>query len=113
MGHLLLQPLEAEEERSGPTRAGDHAGHFGQRSVAPAAVDDASVEHRDPVTDAAPLADQYGAGTGACFPNNLRVRPLPVLASSVEEPLHGGLETSEPSLLQPVGDRPDHEDACE
>src|ERR1700692_2887003 len=113
MGDLLRPPLEAEEERSRPARAGDHAGHFGQRSVASAAVDDAVVEHRDPVTDAAPLADQHGARRNTLIWHTLSAHSSAPLTHPVEEPLRRWLEPTEPSLLQPVSDRPDHEDACE
>src|SRR5712672_1082956 len=113
MSDLLRPALEAEEERARPARAGDHAGHFRQRSVAPAAVDDAVVEHRDPVTDAAPLADQYGARRNTLIWDTLSAHINAPLTNTVEEPLRRWIEPAIPSLLQPVSDRPDHEDACE
>src|ERR1700692_3050082 len=113
MGDLLRPPLEAEEERSRPAHAGDHAGHFGQRSVASAAVDDAAVKHRNPVTDAAPLTDQHGARRHTPIWYAPPAHISAPLTNPVEEPLRRWLEPTESSLLQPVSDRPDHEDACE
>src|ERR1700688_458721 len=98
MGDFLRPALEAEEERSRPARAGDHAGHFGQRSVAPAAVDDAVVEHRDPVTDASPLADQHGARRNTPIWHTPSAHISAPLTNTVEEPLCRWLQPAIPLL---------------
>src|SRR5271167_1650565 len=87
MGRLLGPALEAEEQRSRPVGAGDRAGDFGQRLVAPTSVNDVVVEHRDAVMDAAPLPDQHGTRAGAPFRNPLRCGLLAAIANTVKDPL--------------------------
>jgi hypothetical protein len=47
--HLLGATLQTKEQRSRPASAGDYAGDFRRRLVAPTLVDDIIVEHGDPV----------------------------------------------------------------
>jgi DNA replication protein DnaC len=74
---------------------------------------DAVAEYRDPVADAAPLADQHGARRNTLIRNTLSAHISAPLTNTVEEPLRRWLQPAIPLLLQPVRDCPDHEDACE
>jgi len=63
MTRLLLTPSsQTEEVRPVPVRACDQLGYFSQRPVAFSFVQHAAIQNPDLVSDAVPLAHQYGPG---------------------------------------------------
>lgn len=65
------------------------------------------------MTNASPLADQDGPGTGSRSRNMLPSEFATAIANAVKNLLRAGLETAERSFLEPVRNGPDHQDSAE
>ena len=103
------RPLEAEEQRPRPARAGDLAGDHGEAGVAPALVLILPVLRDGHVMlDAAVLAGQHRAGYKPQFP--VALRGLAGLDQRLDAPRIAleqlGVDRAERVLLQLVGDAP-------
>jgi hypothetical protein len=78
------------------------ARNFRERLVAPTAIDDIAIKHRDPMSDPSPLADQYGSGIYPGLRDPTRSGASRFIADSVKDPLRGWLEAAQGFLLQTV-----------
>ncbi len=82
---FLRSPFKPEEPRPGPARAGYHTGNFGERLVAPSAVDHAIVEHGGSVAGSVPLPDQYRSGAGLPTRRKTRLARRAILPNPFEQ----------------------------
>src|SRR5215472_1411800 len=105
-GSLLSRALlQAEEQRTRPAASRDHACDFRERAVLFAAEQHAGFEHGHLVLDAAPFAQQDGAGLELTYGGDLSWPACNnVIRNSFELTARGGAKPAKRSLPDAIGD---------
>src|SRR5258706_7967646 len=96
-------PLQAKENRTGPSGAGDQPGDFGEARVAFILITKSALYGGDLVCASLPAADEPGAGLNArCIQQHRCVAGFNVLREPKQLPTYGAAQTAMGILLQAI-----------
>src|ERR1039458_9601150 len=101
-----MRSLESEEQRPRPSRSGNLARDFRERTIVPASETKSLFENAYFMADAAPFTHQHRAGLHDARRCPSQTRPIgAVMAELCQQASGRGFETAESFFLEAIGDR--------